>query len=567
MTGQRGKELLPEHLAARLWRRRAWRRMLKTQDGRRLRVLYPGRANGGPGPDFRDAILQWEDSPPVRGDVELHLETKGWLQHGHHRDPNYNNVMLHVVQATSGDGQAYRQDGRAVPTAVVPLPSGLAQEEATVGSPAGARLPLLQRWQRLPADELATLLDRAGDERFLSRSSRFRAEIAKEGWAKDSWDELCYRGIMEAMGYSRNRRQFIDLAHRLPWRAIREATAALEARQRGPAIQDLLMRAAGLQSAPNGKRFPQDPATVPMDPSAWCYAGVRPANQPHRRIAGAAALQARHVEEGLLASLAPLALGPRLSPLLGAFAVSGPDGTLIGRSRALDMVVNAVLPLLHARARMEGDQALADTCMRLYRSAPRLADNEITREMAALLHLQRGRLQPELRGMGAARQQGLLHLYGLMLQSGDSANANALQIRESATPRYRYNHLLLLSHPPWQFVRAPHPNTQRHSACGAFGNLMFQTAQRPAVVTSHPAFLLSFPAWQPYESARPESRRRYLETTSYERRAGEHPRRAAPSERGAVAGASRAVRPPGGPAARGRLHPAHQPAAHGHRSR
>ena len=42
--------LIPEHLLARLWQTRAQRRSLSTADGRRVRVLYPGRRNGGPGP-------------------------------------------------------------------------------------------------------------------------------------------------------------------------------------------------------------------------------------------------------------------------------------------------------------------------------------------------------------------------------------------------------------------------------------------------------------------------------------------------------------------------------------
>ncbi len=320
----------------------------------------------------------------------------------------------------------------------------LTQDDPPGDYATGARLPLLQRWQRLPADKLVALLDRAGEERFLSRSRRFRADLAKE-----SWDELCYRGIMEAMGYSRNRRQFLDLAQRLPWHTIRETATPLTTGDRGPAIQALLMRAAGLQSTPSSKGHqeiseaetpaaeantgPGAPTITPMDPSSWCYAGARPVNWPHRRIAGAAALLARHMNEGLLAGFFTQAGGPRLSPLLDTPIVKGPKNTLIGRSRALDIAVNAVLSLLHSQARMEGDHAQSDACMRLYRNARRLADNEMTREMAVLLRLQTGP-----RGMGAARQQGLIHLYGLMLQNGDSAKARGLKIGESAAACYRY---------------------------------------------------------------------------------------------------------------------------------
>ena len=79
MDRSRRPEDIPERLLARLWRNRDWRRRsLPLADGKRLRVLYPGRPGGGPGPDFRDAILQVEGRAPVRGDVELHREPRGF---------------------------------------------------------------------------------------------------------------------------------------------------------------------------------------------------------------------------------------------------------------------------------------------------------------------------------------------------------------------------------------------------------------------------------------------------------------------------------------------------------
>src|SRR5919201_5824485 len=67
--------------------------------GRRLRVLFPGRRWGGPGPDFRGAVLALPDGSLLRGDVEVHRRASGWQQHGHAADPAYAWVVLHVVQA------------------------------------------------------------------------------------------------------------------------------------------------------------------------------------------------------------------------------------------------------------------------------------------------------------------------------------------------------------------------------------------------------------------------------------------------------------------------------------
>lgn len=68
----------------------------RTVDGRRLRVLYPGRPAPGHGPDFRDALLEL-DGASLRGDVEVHRRPSEWRAHGHHQNPEYKGVVLHVV--------------------------------------------------------------------------------------------------------------------------------------------------------------------------------------------------------------------------------------------------------------------------------------------------------------------------------------------------------------------------------------------------------------------------------------------------------------------------------------
>ncbi|MSQ12412.1 MAG: DUF2851 family protein [Dehalococcoidia bacterium] len=91
-------ERMRERTLARLWREEAPRfPWLECADGRRLRLLYPGRPAVEGGPDFRDALLQAPDDRLLRGDVELHLRPRGWREHGHDRDPRYNATVLHVV--------------------------------------------------------------------------------------------------------------------------------------------------------------------------------------------------------------------------------------------------------------------------------------------------------------------------------------------------------------------------------------------------------------------------------------------------------------------------------------
>ena len=59
-------------------------------------MISPGTYNTNQGPDFRDAKIRI-DNTIWAGHVELHLQSSDWNRHGHDKDLNYKNVILHVV--------------------------------------------------------------------------------------------------------------------------------------------------------------------------------------------------------------------------------------------------------------------------------------------------------------------------------------------------------------------------------------------------------------------------------------------------------------------------------------
>ena len=88
----------PERLLQAIWRhQRLQRDRLQTADGRSVRVLHPGFVSVEGGPDFRGAVIQIGDAAPCSGDVEIDLRAGGWRAHGHDRNPDFKNVLLHVV--------------------------------------------------------------------------------------------------------------------------------------------------------------------------------------------------------------------------------------------------------------------------------------------------------------------------------------------------------------------------------------------------------------------------------------------------------------------------------------
>ncbi|MCW3073945.1 MAG: hypothetical protein JWP69_1014 [Flaviaesturariibacter sp.] len=69
---------------------------LTTIDGQAVHIITKGVLNKNAGPDFQAAKIRIGDVL-LAGSVELHLKTTDWQKHKHEDDPNYKNVILHVV--------------------------------------------------------------------------------------------------------------------------------------------------------------------------------------------------------------------------------------------------------------------------------------------------------------------------------------------------------------------------------------------------------------------------------------------------------------------------------------
>jgi hypothetical protein len=79
-------------------------------DGSRLSVVFPGHWTHGHGPDFRNAMIEGDGGRLLTGSVELHHRASDWERHGHHTDPAYNDVVLHIV-TTADLAETGRLDG------------------------------------------------------------------------------------------------------------------------------------------------------------------------------------------------------------------------------------------------------------------------------------------------------------------------------------------------------------------------------------------------------------------------------------------------------------------------
>jgi len=348
---------------ARLWREQAPHiGALLTSEGIPLRVLFPGLRRRGAGPDFRHALVVTPHAL-LRGDVEAHVRASEFRRHGHHRDPAYDALVLHVV-LRADEGDTALRCGRRVPVAALsPSSTGQGRWEERCRSAV----------RRLGTEETARVLQRLGDARLAEKVQRWLPEVRCRGP-----EDALYVALCEAMGYSQNREPFRALAQRLPWPALRGCLLALPPVGRPAAAQALLAAAA------------QAPPPLP-----WQVHGLRPANRPRARLRALAHLLARWSEEGLFAGLARR-LREGASSLLAA--LQGPG---LGQQRALELAVNAVVPVTLAQG-LEGERGLALAALAAYRALPRPGPYVSLRHLEEAL----GGQVP----LGAREQQGLLQL-------------------------------------------------------------------------------------------------------------------------------------------------------------
>lgn len=383
---------IPEAVVARIWNDGLCSRELRTTDGQRVCVVFRGVWTHSNGPDFRDAMLDIAGRL-VTGSVELHVDSRDWFAHGHHENPEYDSVVLHVVLNDNASQPAYGPSGNPIPTVVLE-PFLVRRIEQLLTELPVTHLGAIGTSACLPTlaggrvDDIHQLLQRAGWERMREKQLRLQQEflLLPPG-------EVLYRSLLDSLGLSANRAGMHEVAVRVPL-----ATLELAVTDGGIAgAQAALMLAGGFHPEFTG------------DPPDWNLNRVRPLNHPSRRLASMASLAASCREHGLLATFLQLPLDGGRSWnqwLESAYPA-------IGESRRLQIMVNSLAPFLAAYAEANGDEVLLEQAYKQWEQVPGKVDDDIARK--TLRQIAGGRRFPvklalEVQGLHRIGRQGCSHL-------------------------------------------------------------------------------------------------------------------------------------------------------------
>lgn len=361
---------------------------LVTTDGEPVSIVHRGDPNTHSGPDFLHARIRIGDTLWV-GNIEVHVNSSGWLSHRHHTDRAYDNVILHVV---------YEHDMPHSEIPTLALQGRIADD-------------LLQGWQRLmttaswvpcarhldkvPPVVVYQLLDRLLAERLEEKAVRIEQRLHINSM---DWEETTYQWIARGFGTQVNADPFERVARSLPLKIL------LKHHDQPTQIEALLFGQAGMLEgnfrAVYAHRLKAEYTFLqkkyqlePIRSLEWKFLRMRPANFPTVRMSQLAALiTARRKLFSHLLEVYTLKDVQRLFDVeAGAFwqehyhfkKASRKATGHIGADLVQLQVINTFAPLLFLYGRLQDDQRYITRALDLLEQTPP-EDNAIIRQWASL---------------------------------------------------------------------------------------------------------------------------------------------------------------------------------------
>lgn len=396
---------------------------LRTVSGKQLKISYQGQFNTNRGPDFCNVIIIL-DGNTLTGDVEIHANAYDWIAHNHHEDHHYNDVILHVVLENSGKKPfTIKQNGEAAE--ILELREQLSDDilkllQQHQHEPPEPRSEYCDLMSAVDNDTLVSLLGSYGRRRFKNKVRRFNAILALS-----DFNQVLYEGIMEALGYDKNKLNLLKVAQLIPLREIRawqeQGMTALELISVFCCSTTLIERCGKQLGSELVKllrgSYETQKYTARQLGIDWQLFRIRPPNHPVYRLFFMCGLLQRSQSQGLLehfmqrtqdAADPPRTRFKRFqelfteSTLAGSERLPKPGKNLIGA-----IYVNIYLPILYLFYDKLSDQEGKQRVLKDYDAFPPLQENHITKFMGRHLSESHKRLASGK----SLYQQGLIELF------------------------------------------------------------------------------------------------------------------------------------------------------------
>jgi len=194
-------------------------RGLKITSGEALQIWDPGKLNKNSGPDFLNARMVIGETLWA-GHVELHLKSSHWTAHDHGTDPNYQNVILHVVWEDDKEIPGFH--GTVLPT--LQLRDYVSESVLTsvLRVQSNAKDYLINCQQdhlTVPVEEKESWWLALFKERLIHKSNEIRTWLKA---SRNNWEQVLFISLMKSFGLQVNREAFLSLALRLDYAVVQK---------------------------------------------------------------------------------------------------------------------------------------------------------------------------------------------------------------------------------------------------------------------------------------------------------------------------------------------------------
>lgn len=343
-----------------------------------IKVIRPGEYNRDSGPDFFNALISI-DGTVWAGNVEIHTKASHFYNHGHHNDPAFNNVILHVV--AENDRRVFNSGGEELLTTELFFDTSLYDRYLSL-----VNNPYIIACQ----DDLKSIdnmiirhwLNSVVIERFQGKSDQIMKILTETG---NDWEETFYRLLSRYFGFRVNTEPFEMLATALPFRVIRkhaDNVFQIEALLFGTAgmLQEGLFREAlnddyYIDLIREYRILSAKYSLKPIHGWLWKFSKLRPVNFPTIRISQLASMVS--VSGGLFSKIIEINDIRKLRALFEVsasdywndhyiFGKKCKDSTKKTGSQAADIqIINAVIPVLFVYGQNRDRQDLCERAITL----------------------------------------------------------------------------------------------------------------------------------------------------------------------------------------------------------
>lgn len=382
----------------------AWNRLgtgtsLICTNGQEVEVLYPGRWNFEGGPDFLNAKLKL-NGVELSGDIEIHNTPSDWFLHGHDNDAKYNNVILHVVR-TNPCYSTTSCKSPVILTVIFP-DSYLAifkSHRKNIKTKRYSRGLCAEEVMRSsnPA-QLPTFLCNLGEYRLNKKAIILINKILTNGT-----EQTFLLHLFEAVGYKNNRQAFMNLYKRfsmydvsnhkdIKFEAIIWGESGLlpsrDFFKCNNQIQHYLSSLWG-----SWWKVKKDMTNLPE--VIWVKSAGRPCNTAWRRTAGLIILlrklglfplaylltiisQNRSTKEIIDELINVFTCGDEMLGMYSNFDTRlRTAALLIGRSRAIEIIGNLVIPFIYAYSKINKNNVLEKRILNMWKELPPSKSNNM----------------------------------------------------------------------------------------------------------------------------------------------------------------------------------------------